>query len=723
MTPSSIHKCNPPLLTALAALAPLLLLLLAAQGFAACIDYGEYLHVTGRMELSGQVRDAAIAGSRAYLILDDFVEELAVVDLSEPFEPILLGSAPLGAAGRSLAVAGDHAYVAAGDGGVLTFAIDDPGAPALIGTIATTCPVLHLTIEDGLLYAVGSAESGGCSRLEIYSLSDPAAPQPLGGIALGTENKHVAVVDGVAYVSDFFGSIQIVDVSSPASPALLTEFVPSGSQHALTCALADGVLYSAWTAWDPGGCIVFLMVVDVSDPGQPVQLGVDQTLFHCSVGSERPVDFRAEDDLLYVQGQALQVFDTSDPADVREISRLELAGYSQFAMAGGLAIVPDEEGYLNAVDVGNPLVPELEGGVITAGNPWAVAYREPYAYVTGWQSFQIFEVSDPAAPQLVSGDNDWWLWDIALDGDRAYATSVTGFDNALWVLDIGDPAAPALLGACDLPLYAYELDYRDGHVYVAVGGDIAYLARGQEGLQIVDVGDPAAPASLGFVDLGDACWRVCLADSRLYANPGGDLAVLGLADPFAPEWLGSYPTNGLSHRIAARDGIAAVANIDFWLELLDVSDPTRIRPVGSIATPGGVSGIALGEESIYLADGLAGFDYETGFQIAPMQCDLTGVGESAPPSFSPIAVYPNPFNPRTTFRFELAERSPAYLEIFAVSGRRVAVPLAGRVLAAGAHELSWEARDDSGRRLPSGVYLYRLTAGGRARGGKLMLLK
>ncbi|MBU0509458.1 matrixin family metalloprotease [bacterium] len=79
--------------------------------------------------------------------------------------------------------------------------------------------------------------------------------------------------------------------------------------------------------------------------------------------------------------------------------------------------------------------------------------------------------------------------------------------------------------------------------------------------------------------------------------------------------------------------------------------------------------------------------------------------------------YPNPFNPTTRIAFDLPRASDVKLEVFNVQGCHVREFLTGN-LAAGNHTVEF---DGSG--LPSGVYLYRLSAGGFEGFGKMMLLK
>lgn len=83
-------------------------------------------------------------------------------------------------------------------------------------------------------------------------------------------------------------------------------------------------------------------------------------------------------------------------------------------------------------------------------------------------------------------------------------------------------------------------------------------------------------------------------------------------------------------------------------------------------------------------------------------------GAPAPGAATRLAeARPNPFTDRTALRFVLARAGEARIDVYDVAGRRVRA-LVGGVLPAGPHELEWDGRDDAGRQVPPGVYLYRL---------------
>ena len=83
---------------------------------------------------------------------------------------------------------------------------------------------------------------------------------------------------------------------------------------------------------------------------------------------------------------------------------------------------------------------------------------------------------------------------------------------------------------------------------------------------------------------------------------------------------------------------------------------------------------------------------------------------------------PNPFNSQTVIPWLQLQPGTPRLEVFALTGQRVAVLHQGP-RKAGVHRVYWDGRDDRGRPLASGVYLYRLVTPGRVHTRKLTLLR
>ena len=83
---------------------------------------------------------------------------------------------------------------------------------------------------------------------------------------------------------------------------------------------------------------------------------------------------------------------------------------------------------------------------------------------------------------------------------------------------------------------------------------------------------------------------------------------------------------------------------------------------------------------------------------------------------------PNPFNSETVLSYSLPAAGPARVEVFSLTGQRVAVLHQGPQ-SAGHHRLHWNGLDAEGRPLASGIYLYRLATDFGVLTRKLMLLR
>ena len=98
------------------------------------------------------------------------------------------------------------------------------------------------------------------------------------------------------------------------------------------------------------------------------------------------------------------------------------------------------------------------------------------------------------------------------------------------------------------------------------------------------------------------------------------------------------------------------------------------------------------------------------------------VDVAAPEDFSLAQNYPNPFNPSTVINYQLSEVSDVELTIYNQLGQGVRT-LINRRQPAGVYQAQWDGLDNTGKRIVSGVYLYRLKAGSFIQTGKMVLLE
>jgi hypothetical protein len=113
---------------------------------------------------------------------------------------------------------------------------------------------------------------------------------------------------------------------------------------------------------------------------------------------------------------------------------------------------------------------------------------------------------------------------------------------------------------------------------------------------------------------------------------------------------------------------------------------------------------------------------EEGTTVA-VPADGSGVTDLPPGAIARLHLpTPNPFNPVTHLRFDLARPANVTFGIYDVRGRLVQTLVAGELLA-GTHEAAWDGRDADGRTQAAGVYLARLDVGAESHTQRLVLLK
>jgi len=157
-----------------------------------------------------------------------------------------------------------------------------------------------------------------------------------------------------------------------------------------------------------------------------------------------------------------------------------------------------------------------------------------------------------------------------------------------------------------------------------------------------------------------------------------------------------------------------------------------VSPMNGTVTPSGNSDIVVTFNATDLVAGdyygsvtVAGNDTDNPSDtvdiILHIGDDISGIGD-LPVAYKLGSAYPNPFNPSTTINFALPADGHANLSVFDLAGRLVKTLVNSNMNAAN-HTVVWNGDDDSGRKVSSGTYYYRLTADGFAETRKMSLIK
>jgi len=377
--------------------------------------------------------------------------------------------------------------------------------------------------------------------------------------------------------------LAVLDISHPSSPTLL------GKSDPLLGVVENVAVSGNYVYVAAGGA--GLLVIDVSSPVAPVQVGAYQTYYAadvavsgsyvCLVGGELP---------------GFQVLDVSDPASPTCVGTIKKTGVPQgVAVSGNYAYVAAGPSGLIVVNISNASSPSTVAQYITGVWVYKVAVVAGYAYLAGNSGLHVIDIMNPASPILIGSCRDvGYAAGMAVSGNYAL---VTAFSLGLQVVDVSIPASPVLVGGYDTPGISYG---------VTVGGDYAYVADAAAGLQIVDMSNPVLPTWAGGYNYGVSgpVRDIAVSGNYVYmAEEGESLRVIDVSNPASPVLAGSPGLGGDGEGILTSGSYTYVACYDAGLKVFDMSNPASPTLVGVCHECGQGNDLAVSGAHAYLAGG------------------------------------------------------------------------------------------------------------------------
>jgi len=472
----------------------------------------------------------------------------------------------------------------------------------------------------------------------VFSLADEVTVTKVGHWGSGPY-LDVVVVGNYAYAVAGITGIDIIDISNPASPTLVSQYDTSGS---VMDVFVDGNF--AYVVYGSDG----LQIIDISNKASPTRVGGYDTDGYAG-------DVFVDGNFAYVAygSDGLQIIDISHKAFPTRVSGYDTSGFaSGVFVAGNFAYVAGGKA-LQIIDISNKASPTRVGGYDTDGYAGDVFVDGNFAYVSGSKGLQIIDISNKASPTRVGGyDTSKYAYDVFVDGNFAYVadeeagleiidisnkvspTRVGGYgtygfpmgvfvdDNfayvvygidGLQIIDISNKASPTLMGDYDRRVYdvfvdgnfAYVLDQSDGLLIidishkasttrvgsydtagyaVFVDGNFAYVADGSDGLQIIDISDKASPTRVGGYDTSGYAYDVFVDGNFAYVADGSDgLQIIDISDKAYPTRMGEYKS-GRAYDVFVDGNFAYMVDEDSGLQIIDISHKASPIRVGGYNT-------------------------------------------------------------------------------------------------------------------------------------------
>jgi len=189
-----------------------------------------------------------------------------IVDLNIPVDIRLTSEVSLPEAPLGMFFAGPYAYVAAGYSGLRILDITDPTNVTEVGSATTALEAGKVVVAGAYAFVAErgttSGQDFGWGNVEVFDISDPASPVRVSSFDSGSSTlsgwvDDIAVSGDYAYLLVTYSGLEVYDISDPADPTLMeTAILPFSSQR-----ISLRGRYALISDW--GGS---LLVVDIGDP-------------------------------------------------------------------------------------------------------------------------------------------------------------------------------------------------------------------------------------------------------------------------------------------------------------------------------------------------------------------------------------------------------------------------------------------------------------------------
>lgn len=455
---------------------------------------------------------------------------LLVYDLNSALEDTPAAQINLGSLVTGIHFYQDFAYVQTSSGAAI-YDITNPRSPHFVGTLPALKRIRDIAIRDDILYATDAA-----GVLSSYSLSDPVRPHPLDSIALPSAPSKIRIFADRLLVENGRDDLIVLDINKLASPE---GYGYIGLESPMALAAVDNLLYIA--TFDKG-----LEIID------------QNAILSRQLATTIPTVGKAND--LLVADNRLFVADSKQGVLIRDLK------------------------------TGAEIWPSISGSTAKS-----IKKSGQYLYLAqGAAGWATLDLSNPDLPVEIAHFPG--MPAISLDVENDHLVFVSG--EKLTLADISDRKNPILLD--EVKLDAADVVISAGIIYVAsrqqgvqlyritvegklahlggvappwpmsqfatalkldLVGDVAYLANGQAGLQLIDVQNPRHPHIISSIDLPGFTYGVKVAGDRVYAiSRFSGLQVLDVSNPKQPALLVNISLHGLSQGVQPAAGMLYLAN-------------------------------------------------------------------------------------------------------------------------------------------------------------------
>ena len=527
------------------------------------------LQLVGNVPDVGQAKDVDIDADSHLAYVASMQFGLSIVDISNRDRPAVITSANPGFYGDHVSADGSLAAVTSGGLGLTIIDVSNPRAqsPRILGHLDGT--FRNVAVVGNTAYALQTIPGNPPhTDLAIVDLSQPANLNIIGRKTVGASDfTGLRVIGSTAYVVAGNTGLRIIDVSDPASPRIVGT-APISTQ-AQDIDVVNGYAYVAANT--------NMTIIDVHNASQPFvvkSFPVPATNIIVTNGKA-----------YLLGGYQLSIIDVSTPSAPRLLSSTSSFGAQGLDVVGATLYTaspevnttpsPTSKGGLYLIDVSDATIPRVLTNVYNGFGSTGIASNGRISITTGgsW-GMRVADVSSANAPAIVR-QTAGTFGSVSMSGSFAYVIQTMPGNPAhtdVAVLDLTVPSQAAVIGRVTT-LNGYASD-------VKAVGSVVYVAAGNGGLQVVDIGNPTLPRIIGSTATPAAAVAVGVGTGYAYVGTGTSIQVIDIHTPTHPFIVGSIATSA-SQLATANQMVYALDGRQ--LKIIDVATPTNPVQVGSLS--------------------------------------------------------------------------------------------------------------------------------------------
>ena len=651
--------------------------------------------------------------------------KMLVLDISQPSNPVYVSEIVFNSTVWDIKISGDYAYVADNKEGLRIVDISQPSNPVEVGFYDNSDEAVGVFVSGNYVYLADFSEG-----LKIIDISNVSAPQEVG--IYNTEYlERIQVSGNIAFLSAFLG-ITILDISNPSQPVEVSLYNPGNIQSTAFKVSGNYLYYNNMSR---------LKVIDISQIDNPTEVGISD-----SIGVAHSINIYQNYAYVTEYCGNISVVDISNVSSPVNIGSYHTdTNFNNSVNIGSTLYIASLKDGLKIIDAENP------SNLIEVGNYEVqdffkdVYVYNGYAFLIGSaKTVRIIDVHNPESPTVIGTfSTQYGIMNAYVYQDNLY---LVDYDYNIHFIDISDINSPSEVGCFEVEMYASEVLFKNHYAFINASPLKIYDINNYD--NIVELSQIPLDNFQKFIVFGNYLY--------LYSIYTSEFKIYDISNISSPQLVSTYNVNFENNirGITATDNAVFILDNNFIIHNFDVSDIYSPTEVATFDTEQNLNDIYVyqiyaKDNFLYIGDSGIGFrvinvndltnPFEGGYYELPfeglkicnngdnfyvvdsfdglyiLQNNLLGV------DFDNLIVnkngmlyqnYPNPFNPTTKIKFSLQSPNDVDLSIYNLKGQKISTLVSG-FKDRGNYSVVWNGKDQYGKNVSSGIYLYKLKLNGK----------